>query len=285
MKVNEKIIKEWIEHYQTHKDVESIKKIIQEISAMVYHYPVVVFHRSYDDCAEFYLYFVEHFEKLFAKYNAQLAGFNTWFHIILKSQFLNWQRVKGRDQARAIPAFSYDDEHIKEDALFYQQEKHEIQNEKIEQIITHYIKQTDSTNYFIIHLLYFQMSDDIIKKLSEFNKKPFQVNLEKIKFYLNNNKKLKIQYEITNKIQLYQYKIFELKKQLSSDKKDIVKRYNSYKQSLESLKRKWNKNLENFDIKTIAELLSITPNEVYYRLNRIKKDLAEKLKEYVKRGS
>ena len=160
------------------------------------------------------------------------------------------------------------------------------EDDNITAVIKQYIAELPELDQLIIKLLYYDINNKLVNKISLYNKRPVKENLEMIKHFLNNNKKFSIYSELTSKISVLQYKILDLKKRLLSsddEEKDKLKiRAKTYSSTLRVLKQKFNQNLENLDIHSIAELFNINQREIYYRLRKIKNMLYIKLKEKIK---
>ena len=107
-------------------------------------------------------------------------------------------------------------------------------------------------------------------------------NIKQLELFLNNNKKLKIQLQLTNKINNLEYYIFDLKKKSNhnSANSHIKEKIVNYQKSLRKIKQSYYHNLENFDIVSIADLLNMSKNEIYNHLNKIKNNLYLKLQDY-----
>lgn len=262
--------------YQNSGQVSILNQIIKEISIMIYNYPLKVHALKEDDCSEFYIYIIERIDTILMKYKIQLSSFKTWFSIVLKSHFLNWINKKNKISSNSVKTFSIDDENLNQDFLFSKIESNPETDDKFMQIINNYINQLPNIDFLIIRLLYFNIDDELIKILSKTNGNNERINMDIIKSYLNNNKKFKTQYILNDKITNCNHKLYELKiknnktQNFSQQHTKLIKKIQFYKNKLYN-------NLENFDIVFIAQILNIPKNEIYYRLNRIKKEIYNKI--------
>ncbi len=282
MRIKKEKVKQLIIKFQKDFNVEILKQIIKETSDMVYNYPSVVFHIRKEDCGDFYIYFIERIKSLISKYDPALSSFYTWFNIILKSQCLNWLNRVQRKKGKSIQTESLDN------SLQYLMQIEELDDpvernyDNISLIINQYIENSPVLEYLIIKLLYYNIDNKLLNKLSAYNKRSSEENIELIKQLLNNNRKFQIQSRTMPVISVLQYKILELRKKIvSPDIKEKINfkiRLKRHLSNLKLLKRRLNNNLENLDIRSIAVILNEKENEIYYKLKKIRRGLFLKLK-------
>ncbi len=285
MKIKKEKVKQLIMEFQRSFNAEIFKQIVVEMSDMVYNYPLVVFHMGPEDCSGFYIYFIERSRSLILKYNPALSSFYTWFNIVLKSQCLNWLNSLQSKKRKKIRTESLDN------SLSYltpgeRDKPAENGKDNISLSINKYIDNLSKLDHLIIKLLYYDIDTILLNKISSYNKKTKNENIELIKQLLNNNKKFSIQSGSNSKIAVFQYKILEIKKRSvlagEGEKKRLFKRLKRYSSNLKFLKNKLDHNLENFDIQSIAIILNENRNEIYYRMRKIKQGLFLKLKNKIK---
>ncbi len=282
MRIKKEKVKQLIIKFQKDFNVEILKQIIKETSDMVYNYPSVVFHIRKEDCGDFYIYFIERIKSLISKYDPALSSFYTWFNIILKSQCLNWLNRVQRKKGKSIQTESLDN------SLQYLMQIEELDDpvernyDNISLIINQYIENSPVLEYLIIKLLYYNIDNKLLNKLSAYNKRSSEENIELIKQLLNNNRKFQIQSRTMPVISVLQYKILELRKKIvSPDIKEKINfkiRLKRHLSNLKLLKRRLNNNLENLDIRSIAVILNEKENEIYYKLKKIRRGLFLRLK-------
>lgn len=267
MRIKEKEVKELILRFQETNDIEILKALVKETSDMIYHYPLVVFHKNLDECSEFYIYFIERFSNLIKKYNSKLSSFNTWFNIILKSHCINWLNSKKMQKRKQIKAISIN----KIDLLSnFNPSKKNNPLDNIATEVQSIIEHLPELDYLIIKLLYYNIDKHLLKRLSLFNKRSKEENLSLIDKLLNNNKKFEKQQELIHKILNMEYLIKELKIKLEDNTDDIKieKRLKRSQHTLSDLRKSYYKHLENFDINSIAQLLNCPINSIYNRFNK-----------------
>ena len=107
MKINKKKIEELALEYRKEPRKEIFKKIIIEVSDMVYNYPSIVFFVKHEECSDFFIYFIERLKAFIIKFDPSRSSFFTWFNIIIKSQCLNWLNKKKAETAYHIKYFQY----------------------------------------------------------------------------------------------------------------------------------------------------------------------------------
>ncbi len=302
MRVREVKIKELIRKYKATNNEKVLVEIIKEISDMVYNYPRVVFNRSKDDCSEFYIYFIEDVKKIIKKYNENLASFNTWFNVVLKSRYINWLNKLSYKRKKQVDIILWEDltlgtdDKNKEEKLFYniylsqQNEKYDSQLSK--KLMKIYNKMSLS-DIILIKLMYYPIDSSIIEHLTKFlNKSPRECYEIYMKAYKENNL-IEKQEILKEKIVDLVYKISKIKKKikylkiknmksetLEIDK--LLKQKERAEKLLNETRRKFYKNLQIIDIKGIQKILGLSKSEIYERVQNIRNFLKQELSDFVR---
>ncbi|MBU1077262.1 MAG: sigma-70 family RNA polymerase sigma factor, partial [Spirochaetes bacterium] len=185
MRVEENKIKPLVLQFQETSEKEVFKEIIMAASDMIYHYPLIVFHKDIDQCSEFYIYFIEKFHKLLHKYDPSLSSFNTWFNIVLKSQCINWMNTRARKEKKKVKTVSMDTDQQHNEVAFVES-IHQLQDNSTRDIISQSINKLNDFDQMLIRLLYFNIDDHLLRSLSSFNKRSLQDNISLIQDFLNN---------------------------------------------------------------------------------------------------
>lgn len=278
MKIDEIKIQKLISQFKNSKDQQILIEIIKELSIMIYNYPKLLYNYNEDNCSDFYLYFIERIESVILKYNENMASFNTYFNIVLKSRYINWlNQIKTKNRIQDYPV-SFENLNS---ARFQNYDgclnESDLKN-KIEEVI----KKMPVLDYLIIKLCYYHIDAQTLNILAEYLKKPlkecynlYQEAFEKSSYTEKFNK-------LYTKLENLNIKLNYLEQNLKVAKNQEKLHLNSLKSKIEKkIKETQNALLELkiIEIKFIKKILNISLSDIYYRLDRIKKVLKEELKD------
>ncbi len=250
------------------KNQKLLKDLIEKVSPLIYNFPRIVFNADIDNCGEFYIYVIERFNKFIFKYDNNIASFKTWFFILLKSYYINWlksksnRRLENEEKIKSQLFFDY--------VSFFKWKENEVKN--LQNEVKIFIDNLKLKDKVIIKLLYFPLNEEILEEISQVTgEKKDEIYFKYNSLLKRNNKRLKRINIIKEKIEKFEYEIFQKKKrgeQLSS--KRVYR--------LKELKEKYYNNLELLKPEHISLLLNLTKREIYYRIKKVKKLVYEKFK-------
>ncbi len=277
MRVNEKKIINIIEQLRLDNSNKSNwRKLIEELSIMIYNYPRIVFNASEDYCSEFYIYVIERLQNFILKYNVKKSSFNTWFNIVLKSHYLNWVKINNKGNNFNIISFDYKPYASSDmdllNIISYQQWKKE-EYKDIEKTVDRAIESLAVTDKVIIKLLYFTVDTELLKDISKINKKSVKENFNRYTELLESEEKN------IRRINKLKYKLSKARSEMLNRKDDI-----KYREKILKLRAKYFRAVKNLSIKNISELLELRESEIYSRIRRINRELEERLKYLIKGG-
>ncbi|MFW6139049.1 MAG: RNA polymerase sigma factor [Spirochaetota bacterium] len=89
-------IKKLIQVYKN-GDNNAYLKVVDLLSAYVYHYPRMVYSVDHDICGGYYEYILARLKKILSGYTESEAQFITWFTVVLRRRYLNFIREKKQD--------------------------------------------------------------------------------------------------------------------------------------------------------------------------------------------
>ncbi len=262
MKVNEEKVKKLFLNYLENRNY--LKDIVEEISNMVYNYPVLIGatilqeygYELKDLCSEFYIYFIERFENLLRKYDPNRASFNTWLSLVLKSQYINWYNLKLRK--KGIKTLPLELDRLK--FYFKETEEDEFLNKVRKAINALNLKEK-----LLIYLLFFPVNYEVVKLLAEFKKITEEEAENLLDRYIEKTADYRIkQWKLEIEINKLYYKLKE-------------KRNKTLNTRLNDLIRKRNNMIGNFDLQTAGEILGIPRNTIYSLWRRLKNKIKERL--------
>ncbi|GEM_PF-4004162 len=92
MYISDTEIKQLVQTFNNGSD-ELKSVLIEKLSPYIYSFPMRVYHMDEDTAGDFYVYIIEHFEEMIARYIPMKAQFITWFTVCLRNRMRNWQRL------------------------------------------------------------------------------------------------------------------------------------------------------------------------------------------------
>ncbi len=95
MDLNEMKIRKLVLAYEQEPEEQEalLKQFQKEVELYVYSFPKMVYRRSQEECADFYLYVLERLHTIIKNFPLDSpVKFKTWFNYVLKNQYVNFYR-------------------------------------------------------------------------------------------------------------------------------------------------------------------------------------------------
>ncbi len=293
MRVDELKIKRLIADYLKNNENENILfDIIKELSEMVYNYPRIVFRKDLDTCSDFYIYFISDIKKIILKYNSQLANFNTYLNIALKSRYINWyNKTISKQQLNEVPLENLNNENIPslEDKITYNiyiNKQYDNINSELKSLINSILKKLPQKEMLIVKLLFYPIDSETLKILSAHLNTSLKMTYKKYMATYHKHNLIEKQNELREKIYKTENRIYALKNKIDKLKKQnkSYKSVANFKQRLESIlsnqRLKLYKNNYVMSFKGIEELLKISKSEIYTKYKKLNQKLQQELSQY-----
>ena len=280
-------------------------EILEEVSTYIYNFPRIIFAQIEEECTDFYLYFLNRFPKLLLKYKVQKTKFLTWLTLVLRRQYINWQKQQTREKNKSVVQKYINFESIlgSEDfdyCFFGKKEEQSSVQSFLQEAIISVFNSLPAKVRITMKIHYFDFFEG--EDLKEVSKLFHQNSIELLGKYIKLFEISQAQYEKERKLQIslnecfHKYQIINQKLKDFSNELSLVQFSEQLENCISQTKKqrdacyksiqKYRAELKKFYVqikpKDIAEFLNISPNAVHHLLHRGKNSIQEKLKEKLK---
>lgn len=279
-------------------------EILEAVSIYIYNFPRIVFAQPEEECTEFYLYIYDRLPKILLKYKVQKTKFLTWFALVLRRQYINWQEKQAREKNKSIVTKYCNLEAIisPEYLNYFSLEKSQETSEKsfLNETILSVFASLPAKVRVTMKLHYFEFFEgkDLKEVTEVFQRDPIELLekygklLEMSQAQYEKERKLRISLnQYFHKYQIINQKLIDFSQEPSLDNvseklnhlisKTKEQRDSCY-QSIKKYQLELGKSYVQIKPKDIAKFLNASPNAVHHLLYRGKTLIQEKLKETLK---
>ena len=282
--IDDERIKQLISIYQQRGD--GYKEIVEVTSQYIYNFPLIKFKADEDMCGDFYLYFMERFDKLLLKYDIMDCRFTSWLIVVLTGHYFNWVKKVAKNTSHKHVVFL-------EDFLAHNidQEIHssEGRDETTKELLSKVLNSLPVKLKIVMKLYYFDFFEGAdLKEISEIYNKEIPLLIQKYDHILDH---VSTQYikekELQDELNKAYHKLLQgeenLAKQMEKlsgeERGQLTMKIEKYKERHMRLLAQYKKFRITVKYELMSDLLGVKENAIHNLVYRGKSLLKQKFKD------